>query len=240
MLLHELASEKSTGEQKEKKMIPILFLAAVMTATQPQVPQWDTLPVDTEVSLKAEGVHQEQYACLAAGDVLTEQRSVPVGKTGVHMAALGIVHSSRDELWNALHACEHVPEFTPHVKSCQVVKPDHPLLPNQEWEKMELSFRILFWTRDSELVTETTMKAPNFLSWKQIQGVAELNEGYYRIITISPNNQLLVFDELIDPGPIPHFVKTWVVRNSLPAVVTGLRHWIEKPKSFDTASGDQS
>jgi hypothetical protein len=213
-------------------MIAILFLTAVLMTTQPQAPHWGSLPGDTVASLKAEGIHQEQYSRLVAGDVLTEERSLPTGKTGVHMASLGIVHSSLDGLWNAIQDCGQRPDFTPHVKSCGLVKPDHPLLPNQEWEELKLSFRILLFNTNTELVNETTMEAPNYLSWKQVRGPAKVNEGYYRIITITPHHQLLVFDELVDPGPVPHFVKTWIVRNSLPGVVTGLRHWVERPKSW--------
>ncbi len=213
-------------------MIAILFLTAVLSATQPQTPHWGGLPGDTVASLQAEGIHQEKYERLVAGNVLTEERSVPPGKTGVHLATLGIVHSGRDELWNAIHDCEHTPDFMPHVTSCGLVKPDHPLLPNQEWEKMKLSFQILFFNTNTELVNETTMEAPNYLSWKQVRGPAKVNEGYYRIITITPRDQLLVFDSLVDPGPVPHFVKMWIVRNSLPAVVTGLRRWVETPKNW--------
>ncbi len=219
-------------------MIAILFLTAVLAATQPQAPRWGSLPNDTEASLKAEGIHQEQYARLVDGDVLTEQRPVPAGKTGVHMASLGIVHGSLDELWNAIHGCGQTPEFMPHVKSCGLVKPDHPLLPNQEWEELKLSFQVLFFNADTELVNETTMEAPSFQSWKQVRGPAKVNEGYYRIITISPRDQLLVFDALVDPGPVPHFVKTWIVKNSLPGVVTGLRHYVETPKSWHASFSD--
>ena len=71
-------------------MIALLFLGAAL-ATLPPAPHWGGLNADAANALKAEGIREEMYEHLAAGDVLTEQRPVPAGKTGVHLASFGIV-----------------------------------------------------------------------------------------------------------------------------------------------------
>lgn len=213
-------------------MIALLFMTAVLVATQSPAPHWGRLPAGAAATLKAEGIQEESYERLAQGDVLTERRPVPVGKTGVHVAAFGIVRSHVDKLWNAIEDCGRTPEFMPHIESCVPVPPDHALLPNQRWEELELSFRILFFKKTARIVNEASMEAPNYLSWRQVRGDAKVNEGYYRIITITPDMQLVVYDTLSDPGiPVPDFVKAWLIRNSLPGVIGALRHRVEAPQS---------
>lgn len=208
-------------------MIGLLFLSAFLAVTQPNAPRWASLPADTAAQLKAEGIHEQKYEQVAAGEIITEGRPVPAGKTGVHMASIGIIHGPIDKLWGAVGDCKQLPGYMPHVESCGLVSPDHELQANQEWDRMELNFRILFFSAKTELVNETTFHAPHYLSWRQVKGDAKLNEGYYRIITIGPDIQLLVFDELVDPGPVPGFVKKWIVKNSLPGIVTGLRRLVD-------------
>jgi len=75
------------------------------------------------------------------------------------------------------------------------------------------------------------MEAPNYLRWNQVRGGAKVNEGYYRIITIAPDTQLLVYDALVDPGvSVPDFVKTWIIGECLPGVITALRDRTELPQ----------
>ena len=65
-----------------------------------------------------------------------------------------------------------------------------------------------------------------------MRGDTKVNEGYYRIITIAPDTQLVVYDALVDPGiSVPGFVKTWIIGKSLPGVITSLRDRMELPKS---------
>ena len=72
---------------------------------------------DAASALKAEGIREEMYEQLAPGDVVTEQRPVPAGKTGVHLASFGIVRGPVDRLWNAITDCGRTPEFMPHIDS---------------------------------------------------------------------------------------------------------------------------
>ena len=217
-------------------MIALIFLTAVLMTTQPSSPHWGSLPADTAAGLNSEGIYAEKYERLLGGDVLTERRPVPAGKTGVHMAALGIVRSPVDKLWKAIGKCGETPPFMPHLDSCALVQPDHPLASNQRWEKLEMSFRILLFNKSTRLVNEDTMEEPNYMSWRQIRGDAKVNEGYYRIITIAPDTQLVVYDALVDPGiSVPDFVRDWIIGKSLPGVITSLRDQV-KPQNSRYAS----
>jgi uncharacterized membrane protein len=213
-------------------MIAFLFLTAVLAAAQPSAPHWGGLPADTAAGLEAEGIVAQKYERLAGGEVLTERRPIPSGKTGVHMAAFGIVRSPVEKVWNAIVDCEKTPSFMPHLDSCELVRPDHPLAPNQKWEQLDMSFRILFFNKSARLVNEATMEAPNYLKWNQVRGDAKVNEGYYRIITIAPDTQFVVYDALVDPGvSVPSFVMNWIIGRSLPEVITALRDRTESPQS---------
>jgi uncharacterized membrane protein len=208
-------------------MIALLFLGAAL-AVMPPAPHWGGLNTGAANALKAEGIRQEMYEHLAAGEVLTEQRPVPAGKTGVHLASFGIVRGPAERVWNAVTDCGRTPGFMPHIDSCALVQPDHALLPNQRWEELGLSFRILFFKKTARIVNEATMEAPNFLGWKQVGGDGKENQGYYRIITIAAHTQLVVFDTLCDPGAsVPGFVKNWIIKNSMPGVIEGLRQRVE-------------
>lgn len=192
---------------------------------QPNVPHWAGLPADTSANLRDEGIHAEKYERLLEGEVLTESRPVPAGKLGVHVAAFGTVHGSVDKLWHVVDGCGTSPPVLPYLQSCRVVEPDHPLPPNRRWEQLKIDFRILFFSSNVTLVNENTIEAPNYLRWKQVRGGAKVNEGYLRIISITPDTQLVVYDELVDPGPtsLPGFIKRWIIEQCLPELIASLR-----------------
>jgi hypothetical protein len=195
---------------------------------QPAVPNWADLPADTSVKLWVEGIYAGKYERLLQGEVVTEQRPVPAGKSGVHVAAFGIIPGSIDRLWAVLEDCGKSPPVMPFLQSCTVVEPDHPLPSNRRWELLNIDFRMLFFNSKTTLVNERTIEAPNYLRWKQVRGDAKVNEGYFRIISIAPGTQIVVYDALVDPGDlIPGFVKRWVVKNTLPEVITALRDHIK-------------
>jgi hypothetical protein len=212
-------------------MIAFILPAVALAAVQPAVPHWGSLPPDTAAGLEAEGIHAGQYERLAGGDVLTERRPVPAGRTGVHMAVFGIVRSPINKLWKAIEDCGDTPAFMPHLESCALVKPDRPLASNQRWEELELRFRILLFNKSTRLVNEATLEAPHHMTWRQIRGDAKVNEGYYRVITVSPDTQIVVYDALVDPGiPVPGFVKSWILEKSLPGVITSSRDRVDSSK----------
>ena len=191
---------------------------------QPAVPHWADLPADTSAKIGAEGIHAGEYERLLQGEVVTEQRPVPAGKSGVHVVAFGTIPGSVDKLWELIENCGKSHPVMPYLQSCRVVEPDHPLPPNRRWELLKIEFHMLFFSTETMLVNEKTMEAPDYLGWKQVRGDAKVNEGYFRIISITPDTQLVVYDALVDPGPlVPGFVKTWIVKNTLPEVITALR-----------------
>ena len=211
-------------------MIAVLFITAVLAATQPQAPNWGSLPADTLGLMETEGIQEQMYERLVQGDILTERRPVPAGKTGVHLAAFGILHTTTDRLWNAIEDCERLPEFMPHMVSCRPVRPDHALLPNHRWEELALSYKFLFFRKNVRIVNEATLEAPNYLGWKMVRGDAKENQGYYRIITITPDIQLLVYDTLNDPGiPVASFIQTGFIEHSLPGIIEAIRGRVGSP-----------
>ena len=191
---------------------------------QPTVPTWADLPADTSVKLRAEGICAGEYERLLQGEVVTEQRTVPAGKSGVHVAAFGIITGSVDKLWEVLENCGKSPPFLPYLQSCREVGPDHPLPPNRRWELLKIDIQVLFFSTKMVLVNEKTIDAPNYVRWNHVRGDLKVNEGYFRIISITPDTQLVVYDELVDPGPlVPGFIKAWAVKNTLPEVIAALR-----------------
>jgi hypothetical protein len=206
----------------------VLFFAAFVTATQSVAPDWASMNGAVLEMLKAEGIQEKTYAGLAQGKIVTDRRPVPVGKTGVHVAAFGIVRAPVERLWNAIEDCGRTHEFMPHMESCVTVQPDRPLAPNERWDALELSFRILFFTRTARIINQATIEAPHYLGWKQVKGDAKTNEGYYRIISITPDVQLLVYDTSTDPRiPVPNFIKAWLIKHGLPGVIAALRLRVE-------------
>ncbi len=163
------------------------------------------------------------------GDILTRQRSVPTGRSGVHVAAFGTVNSSLDKLWNAIADCSESARFMPNLVSCVEAQPDHVLPPNERWNRLRLNFRgFLVFTKTIIIINHTTLKPPYYLCWQLVKGDLKTDEGYYRIVTINPNLQLLIYDLTTDPGvPLPESALSWMSERSLPGVITALRGWVE-------------
>ncbi|MGC8493281.1 MAG: SRPBCC family protein [Syntrophobacteraceae bacterium] len=204
----------------------VLAMAKASTPQlQPNGPQWCALPANIAAALCAEGIDASQYLRLLRGDLITQSRPVPAGKSGVHVAIIGVVHASVRSVWDEIENCGKSPPIMPTLESCEILKPNSPLPPNRRLELLKIRFHLFFFSINTTLINEETMEAPNYLGWKQVRGEAKINEGYFRIISVGPKTQIVVYDTLVDPGPlVPGFVKTWVVENTLPDVIRALRH----------------
>jgi len=190
----------------------------------PAVPHWADLSADTSAKLRAEGINAGMYERLIQGEVVTERRSVPEGKSGVHLATFGTISGSVDKLWDVVESCGRSSPILPYLKSCTILEPDHFLPPNQRWEQLKIDLRMVFFSFNTLLVNEMTYEAPNYVRWKQVRGIAKLSEGYLRIISIAPSTQIVVYNALVDPGSlIPEFIKEWAVKNTLPDLIAVLR-----------------
>lgn len=208
-------------------------ILAMAKASTPQLPpygqQWCTLPANITAALRAEGIDASQYLRLLRGELITQSRPVPAGKSGVHVAIIGTVPASPHRLWNEIENCGKSPPIMPCLESCEILNPTSPLPPNRRLELLRIRFHLLFFSIDTTMINEETMEAPNYLGWKQVRGEAKVNEGHFRIIPVGPQTQILVYDTLVDPGPlVPGFVKTWVVENTLPDVIRALRDHVGK------------
>ena len=190
-------------------------------------PRWADLPSNTAAGLRGEGLDADAYERLLQGEVLTESRPVPPGKTGVHVAVFGLVRGAADKLWDLIQSCGNTPPIMPTVKSCRVIKPSHPLPANKRWELLKIDFHMFLFSLKMTMIDEQTIEGPNFLRWRQVYGDAKINEGYFRVVTINPRLQLVVYDLLVDTGPlVPECVKAWALKNTLPDVITALRDHI--------------
>lgn len=188
------------------------------------VPPWADLPAATRASLGREGIDGAKYELLCRGQVLTESRPVPEGKSGVHVAAFGIINGSTHRLWDLIENCGRSAPIMPYLQSCRVVRSDRRLPPNKRWEQLDIDFHMMFFSVKEEMTNEDTLEAPNYLRWRQVRGSAKVNEGYFRVISITPETQLVVYDVLADPGSLlPSCVKEWVINSTLPEVITALR-----------------
>ena len=201
------------------------LIAVIFTLATSSIPNWSELSLQVTDAMRSEQIGKKDYAKLARGEIVTVHRPVPAGKTGVHVAAFGIIRSPLEKLWNAIADCERQPEFMPHVESCVQVPPDHPLPPNMRWDKLQLGFHIFMFKKTIHLITQKVLKPPHYLHWRMVKGDLKVDEGYYRIITLASGIQLLIYDTLTDPGiSVPGFVKSWLVTTSLPKVIIALRN----------------
>ncbi|MDR3555501.1 MAG: hypothetical protein P4L55_12165 [Syntrophobacteraceae bacterium] len=192
------------------------------------IPKWADLPADTSAALWDAGVDSCTYARLLQGEVVSQSRPVLPGKSGVHETVFGLVPGNLDKLWDLLLNCGQSTPIMPHVTSCRLVQPDHPLPQDKRWEQLQIDFQFLFFSIKTTMINEQTIKKPNYLKWRQVQGEAKRNEGYFRVITIAPRLQFVEYNVLVDTGPlVPQFVKTWAIRNTLPKVITALRDHIQ-------------
>jgi hypothetical protein len=207
----------------------ILLLGALILALMTEnMPTWSDVSPRAQYAIASQGITRDMYKQLARGKILTLRRAVPPSKAGVHVAAFAIVRAPVERLWEAISDCSRQPEFMPNVKSCELVPPNHPLPPNTEWHKLQLVFHSLFFTKKVNIIDQVKLEPPHYLHWKEVKGDLRTNEGYYRIIAIAPDIQLLIYDTLTDPGIfVPDFVQSMLVKSSLPHVVAALRNRAE-------------
>jgi hypothetical protein len=190
-------------------------------------PCWANLSANTAATLKQEGIGAEIYNRLLSGQVVTQRRCVPSGKSGVHLVAFGIVCGNINKLWSLLENCGQASPIMPYLRSCRLVQPDRPLAANKRWELLKIEFHMLFFAMTTTMLDEDTLYPPHYLTWRQLRGDAKINEGYFRIISLTPNTQLVVYDLLVDPGNLlPLSIKAWIIQNTLPQVITALREHI--------------
>lgn len=209
-----------------------MFLTAISGGAKSHTPSWRDLPAGPKVAIEAEGIGEAEYVSLMNGEIITRQRLIPAGKSGVHVAAFGTVNGSIDKLWSAITDCSELAKFMPNIESCVEVQPDHELPPNERWYRLQLSFcGCLVFKKTINVINHTTMKPPYYLCWQLVKGDLKTNEGYYRIVTINPNLHLVVYDAMTDPGvPLPENVLSWFSQRSLQGVITALRGWVAVEK----------
>jgi len=214
-------------------MMGVTAWAEPLQQPQPTALHWSELPANISANLRAEGIQIEKYERLLRGEVLTESRSVPAGKSGVHMAAFGAIRGSADKLWNELGDCGNSPPILPYLQSCKVVESDHPLPPNRRWEELKIDFRMAFFSIKTTVVNEMTFETPNYLRWNQVRGDAKISEGSFRIISLTPGTQIVAYEALVDSGPlVPGFIETWALKNTLQELITALRDRVQSPDNL--------
>jgi uncharacterized membrane protein len=179
-------------------------------------------------AMASEGLGFVDYVNLAEGKIITQRRATPADKSGVHVAAFGIMRTSQEVLWNTVADCERQPEFMPHFDLCETVAPDKPLPPNERWNLNRLSFGVFPFKARIEVIQHAVLDKPNRLSWSRVKGDTKVSEGYWRIIPLDKKHQLLAYDTLSDPGAaVPDVVQRMLTEHDLPKTVEAVRQRVE-------------
>jgi hypothetical protein len=190
---------------------------------------WSELSQKAKSELKSENIDRKVFNEIIAGKIITQQRAVPAGKTGVHVAAFGIVNATSELTYNVIEDCPKLSEFMPHFTSCKEVKPDINLPSNEKWMENTLTFGFSVVKLNISVVQHVTYKPPFKLTWDRVKGDMKLNEGYYRIIPLNKNKQILVYDILSDAGrAVPDFIQSMLTEKDLPNVVNALQKRAEE------------
>lgn len=203
------------------------LLVAYLVAISP-APAWSALSVSTAAQLSAEGIGEAQYAQIGRGEIIIQRRKTPAGKTGVHVAAIALIRGRTEIVFEAVADCKRLPEYMPHLDACNDAVPDVPLPPNERWNENHLSFGVFPVKVRVKIVQHAVLDAPNKLTWTRVKGDTKVNEGYWRIISLQPDLQVLVYDTLSDPGQaIPEFMQRLLTENDLPKTVEAVRKRVE-------------
>ena len=203
-----------------------LWTALLLQATP--VPPYAALPTATVADLTAENIDAKRYEKLAAGEILTERRPTPKDKTGVHVAAFGIIRGKADEVFTAVEDCPTMPQYMPHFVYCGTVAPDKPLPPNERYNENKLEFGFFPFKMNIDVIQHAVLDPPHKISWGRVRGDTKLSEGYWRVISLAPDLQLLAYDTLTDPGSaVPAFIQRALTENDLPKTVEAVRKWVE-------------
>ncbi len=190
---------------------------------------WEELSAKAKTELKSENIDKKLFKQIISGKIVTVHRTVPSGKTGVHVAAFGIINGTTDLTYNVIEDCQKLKEFMPHFTSCKEQKPDTKLPDNEKWMENTLTFGFSLIKFDVSIVQHVSYNPPYKLSWDRVRGDMKVNEGYYRIIPLTKNKQLLVYDILSDVGrAVPGFIQSMLTEQDLPNVVKALQKRVEE------------
>ena len=209
-------------------MNALLLVALLAGGDWAGVPTFASLPTPAVAAMAQEGLGFTDYVKLAEGKITTQRRKTPADKSGVHVAAFGIMRTSQETLWDAIADCERQPEFMPHFEACSTVTPDHPLPPNERWNMNRLSFGVFPLKVKIEVIQHAVLDKPNRLTWGKVKGDTKVSEGYWRIISLDKTHQLLAYDTLSDPGAaVPDVVQRMLTERDLPNTVEAMRKRVE-------------
>lgn len=204
-----------------------LLLAAALAAPA-LAPSYATLPTEAAAALREEGITPQDYAQLAAGEIVTQRRETPKDKTGVHVAAFAVIRGTQEQVFDIVADCKRQPEFMPNFKACEIVTPDKPLPPNERWNENRLEFGFFPLKFKVAIVQHAKLYAPHKLTWARVRGDIKVSEGYWRVVPLATGVNLLVYDTLSDPGGVvPDAIQRSLIERTLPATVAAVRQRME-------------
>jgi hypothetical protein len=207
----------------------IVILSARVFASEP--PAWKDIPADAAKELASENISEEIYSKLVKREVVVQKRVTPPDKTGVHVAGFGIVSANVDTTWEGMTECENLPKFMPSMVDCHPIKAERPLGPNERWTYNELKFSFGPISQAIKIIEECKQYPKKKYTWERVSGDTKVNIGSWRMITLNPDHQLLVYDTITDVAGVPDWIARSLTGKNLPTTVRAMRKWIEETLS---------
>ncbi len=207
----------------------IAILSARVFASEP--PAWMNIPADAAKEIASENISEEIYSKLVKRTIVVQERVTPPDKTGVHVAGFGIVNANVDTTWEGMTECENLPKFMPSMVDCHPIKAERPLGSNERWTYNELKFSFGPISQTIKIIEECKQYPKKKYTWERVSGDTKLNIGSWRMITLNPDHQLLVYDTITDVAGVPDWIARLLTGGNLPTTVRAMRKWIEETLS---------
>jgi ribosome-associated toxin RatA of RatAB toxin-antitoxin module len=208
-----------------------LLFAAVLSAG---IPDWHALDATAAAALVEEGVGAADWEALRNREVRTQRRPIPQDKAGARVAAVAVIDASAERTFSVISDCLRLPEFMPNFEKCTYVEPDEPLPANERWALQELQFRFGPMRVNIAMTQHNELEPPYRLTWQRVRGDTRYNEGYWRVIPLSEDRVVIVYDLLVDAGrAVPGWIQRILTERDLPSVVEVVRDRVENERDLE-------
>ncbi len=208
----------------------VLFFFATQRALGADLPAESAVCVACRADLDGirNGYSGDDWHALTRGEIVTSTTSEPQadGSVQSNVESSAIIASPATQVWSVVADFEARPKFIPDLKEMRVMRVDG----NRLW----LAERVRFFLVNIRYQVVATLDAERGLAtWildTTVQHDIAGNHGSWQIAPLPSGQETLVqYQAWVDSGrPVPRFIADFLIKRSLPKVIEGLRHEVQR------------
>ena len=208
-------------------LLPLLLVAEPVTPV-PVIPTPACVACSVDLEEVRSGYSMADWKDLALGQVVITKVDTAATDGGINTSVQtsAIIPRTPAQVWSVLVDFDSRPDFTPGLQESHTRKIEG----NRVW--LDERVRVL-WVNIRYHIIDTLAPDRGLITWvldKSLDNDIKESVGSWQLVPLSPGPQTLVrYRAHIDTGqPVPGFIESFLVKRSLPKLVSGLRDEVER------------